>query len=307
VTGISARIAAVLRRTLRMFVDRPRAALWTTLALTCALLAAAVAGTAALAVDRVHEKAASAPASSPIKPTNAGVVVYLGDKVTDARAKELVEQLRWLTGVERVELVSRAESARRLVAALGSSASLLDGVDLESLPASVEITLAPGVRDVVAMSPIVRELRGTPGVADLVIEDTPTDRSESAMATVQTIAWTAASVFAILALITALASIRLRLDLDRHEYRVIDLLGGGAGYTVVPTALAGALQGLVAALLAIALLAIGIQIYGDGLPVEVALPGAFAMLGFLGTGAAIGLIGGGLAATATPAARVTAG
>jgi cell division transport system permease protein len=289
------RIASALRRAGRIAVERPRAALWTTLALTCALFAVAVAALAATNVDRW---AGERPGST------ASMVVYLGEGVTDARAQELVGELRGLRGVERAELVPPAESARRLVGSLGSDAALLEGIDVATLPASVEVTLAPGVRDVVAMSPTVRALRGAPGVADVVVEDKGDDRISGALATVRAIAWGAAALFAGLALVTVLAAIRVRLDRGRNELAVLELLGAGPGFLAVPTALAGALQGIVAALLAAGVLAIGLHVYGDSLadsltgslgPVELAIPGA-AMLGmFVAAGALLGLVGGGLA------------
>lgn len=289
------RIASALRRAGHIAIERPRAALWTTLALTCALFAVAVAAIAATNVDRW---AAERPGST------ASMVVYLGEGVTDARAQELVGELRGLRGVERAELVPAVESARRLVGSLGSDAALLEGIDVATLPASVEVTLAAGVRDVVAMSPTVRALRGAPGVADVVVEDQGDDRISGALATVRAIAWGAAALFAGLALVTVLAAIRVRLDRGRNELAVLELLGAGPGFVAVPTALAGALQGIVAALLAACVLAIGLHIYGDSIadsltgslgPVELAIPGA-AMLGmFVAAGALLGLVGGGLA------------
>ena len=48
---LAAHVASALRRTARIAVERPRAALWTLLALTAALFAAGVAGLAALHVE----------------------------------------------------------------------------------------------------------------------------------------------------------------------------------------------------------------------------------------------------------------
>lgn len=288
------RLASALRRTGRIVVERPRAALWTTLALTCALLAVGIAGVAALSVDRWDGQRATA---------NAGVVVYLGEGVSDGRAQALVGELRGFAGVERVELIPSAESARRLVSSLGSGASLLEGVDVDALPASVEITLAPGVRDVVAMSPIVRELRGTPGVADVVVEDAPDDKSPTAFAAIRGVGWTVAALFAGLALITALASIRVRLDASHREYRVVEMLGGGPSFLVVPTALAGAVQGLLSAVLAAGLLVLGWVLYGDGIPGGLVIPSALMIGTFVAGGAAIGLVGGGLAGVSRASTR----
>lgn len=290
----SALIASALRRTARITAERPRAALWTLLALTCALFAVGVAATAADHVDRWAQRPAA----------GASMVVYLGEGVEDARAQALLDELRALRGVERAELVPPVESARRLEQALGADTALLEGVDLSSLPASVEVTLAPGVKDVVAMSPTVRALRGAAGVDDVIVEDGGDDRIAVALHTVRVVAWAGAALFAGLALIIVLAAIRVRLDRSRTELAVAQLLGASPSFLVLPTALAGALLGAASALLAALALLVGLHVYGAPLaaslatslgPVALAAPGALELLAFIGAGATLGLLGGGLA------------
>lgn len=285
----------MLRRTGRIAVERPRAALWTTLALTCALLAVGLAAVTALTIDRVVATETSSA-------TRAGLVVYLGEGVSEQRAATLVDQLRSLSGIEKVELVTAQESARRLVGSLGSGAPMLEGVDVEALPSSVEVTLAPGVRDVVAMSPIVRELRGASGVAEVVVEDTEDTKVSSVLGTVRVVAWLAAALFAGLALLTALSSLRVRFEAihrGRHsEWSVVELLGGSSSFLVIPTALAGALQGVLAAALAGGLLLLGLHVYGGDVPVEIVVPEGMMIAIFLGGAAMIGLVAGGLAGVA---------
>ncbi|MGN6107351.1 MAG: permease-like cell division protein FtsX [Kofleriaceae bacterium] len=291
------RLASALRRTGRIAVDRPRAALWTLLALACALFAAGVAVIAATSIDRWAAARPGAPTS---------MVVYLGEGVSEARAQALVGELRALSGVERAELVPPAESARRLVRALGSDGALLEGVDLAALPASVEVALAPGVRDVIAISPTLRALRGAPGVADVVIDEAGEhagehsdvqgahgDRVSRSLGAMRGLAWTGAALFAGLALI-ALAAIRVRLDRGRQELAVAQLLGAGPGFLVIPTALAGALSGALAALIATLALGAGLHLYRDALA-GVVVPGFAELAVFVGIGALLGLIGGGLA------------
>lgn len=287
---IAPRVASALRRTARIAVERPRAGLWTLLALTCALFAAGAAAIAASSIDRW---ASTRPAAS------GSMVVYLGEGVEEPRAAALVAELRALPGVERAELVPAAESARRLLAALGGEPALLEGVDPASLPASVEVVLAPGVRDVIAMSPSVRALRGAPGVADVVVDDPAGDRAARVLGAARALAWAGAALFAGLALIVVLAAIRVRLDRDRRELAVAHLLGAGPGFFVVPTTLAGALSGLVAAGLAAAGAALGVDLARDGLGPPLAAhlvaPGAAELAMFLAAGAVLGAIGGALA------------
>lgn len=288
------RFLSALRRTAGIVAERPRAALWTMLALTCALFAVGVAAVAADNVDRWAQRPGD----------GASMVVYLGEGVADARATELVTELRALPGVEHAELVPPAESARRLQQALGADNSLLEGVELGSLPASVEVTLAPGVRDVVAISPTVRALRGAQGVDGVVVEDGGDDRMASALHTIRYVAWGGAALFAGLALIIVLAAIRVRLDRSHHDMAVARLLGAGPSFYMIPTALAGALQGAVAALLAALAVWGGAHVYGETITfalastlgsVELIVPTGVELLLFIAAGAALGLVGGGLA------------
>jgi cell division protein FtsX len=288
--GPLGRVGAALRRAGTIAIGRPRAALWTTLALACALL---VAGGAAIAAIAIERWAAAHPGA------RASMVVYLGDGVDQARAAALVMELGALRGVERVELVPAAESASRLVRALGADPALLDGVDLASLSASVEVRLAPGVRDVVAMSPTLRALRGAPGVADVVVEDGGGDPLAGPLATVRRIAWVGAAGFVGLALVLALVSVRLGMGRSGREAAVLALLGAPPGFTAFPSALAGALYGACAA--GIAALGLGLAMHGLRVPlaaIEHAAPPAAALGGLVALGALVGLVGGGLAGVA---------
>jgi cell division protein FtsX len=289
-----ARLASALRRTGRITIERPRATLWALVALTAALFAV---GLAALAADNVARWTANPRGG-------ASMVVYLGEGVDDARAHELVAELGTLPGVEAVSFVSQVESARRLQQALGADPALLEGVELASLPASVEATLAAGVRDVIAMSPTVRALRGASGVDDVVIEDSGNEQLSGAIAAVRKAAEVGALLFGLLAFVVALAAVRIRLERRESELRVVHLLGGGPSFMLVPAALAGAVLGALAAMLAAIALWSAIRIYGDAITrglhaafgaVDLAMPAAPLIVLFIAGGAAIGMLGGGLA------------
>jgi cell division transport system permease protein len=235
---------------------------------------------------------------------SASMVVYLGEGVDEARATALAAELVKLPGIERAELVPSSQSAARLQQALGADSALLEGVELASLPASVEVTLAPGMRDVIAMSPTLRALKGSPGVDDIIVEDGGSERIAGTLGTLRTIAWIGAALFAALALLVALAAIRVRFERDERELAVAHLLGASPTFLFVPTALAGAAQGALAALLALGGLYACIAVYGDAItaglhgvlgPVEIALPAISVCALFIVVGAGLGLVGGGLA------------
>jgi cell division transport system permease protein len=292
------RLLSAVRRTGRLVIERPRAALWTLFAMTAALVVVGVATLVAANVERWADARNGSGGS---------MVVYLGEGVDDARATALVGELRLLPGVSRAELVSAAASADRLTRALGADAALLDGVDLARMPASVEVELAPGVRDVVALSPTVRALREAPGVADVVAADPSEDKIASALHGLRAIVWTGAALLAGLALLGVLAALRIRLERPARETRVFELLGAHGGFIAFPSALAGALHGIVAALLAVLAIAGGLHLYSDTLTgalhealgsVELVVPSLLAIVLFILTGGMLGVLGGGLAGVA---------
>ena len=255
-----------LRRTWRLLADRPRMAAWTLAAAICALV---VAGAALVVVDHIAAWTA-APR------TNGGsMVVYLGEGVSDATAHQLVAQLGRVAGVER---------------ALGADAALLDGVDLASLPATVEVTLAPGVRDVISMSPLLGALRANPGVEDVIVEDGgDTAKSSDSLATLRAFVYAGAALLAGLAVVVVLAAIRVRLAEDRQERAVLHLLGARPMFSIVPAALAGTALGLVASLGASLVVWIGID------QLSISAPAFGAIVLFVAAGAGVGLVGGSLA------------
>ncbi len=280
-------VLSALRRTAGIATRRPHAALWTLLALSCALFLIGLAVVVAATVDRWAANQSGG---------GGNMVVYLGEAVEPARASALVSELRGLRGVERADLVPATESANRLTRALGSDPALLEGVDIATLPASVEVKLAPGVRDVVAMSPTLRALRGSPGVTDVVVEDGADDQITSAVPAVRAIAWTGAALFTGLALVIVLAAVRVRLDRSEREAAVLHLLGAPPGFVAIPSALAGALHGVVAAL--VAAVALGIVLHGRGSAIELVSPPLVAFAALVALGGVVGLVGGGLAGVA---------
>ena len=294
------RIGSACRRTARIACERPRVMAWTLLALTAAMFAVAVA---ALTADHIERWTHATHATH----GSASMVVYLGEGVDDVRAAALAAELAKLPGIEHAELVPAAKSAARLQQALGADSALLEGVEAASLPASVEVRLAPGMRDVIAMSPTLRALKGSPAVDDIIVEDGGSERVAGTLGKLRSIAWIGAALFAGLALLIALAAIRVRFERGERELAVAQLLGASPTFLFVPTAFAGALQGALAALLALGALFGVLMIYGDAITaslhgvlgtVEIALPAASACAVFVALGAGLGIIGGGLAGLA---------
>ena len=294
----TARVVSAMRRTARLLVRRPRLAAWTTVGVA----AAAIVFGAALLIARNLETWTGAWRGG------ATMVVYLESTATGERGEVIAAELAAIPGVVRAEYVPSAEASRRLRAALGADDGLLEGIDPGALPASVELVLEPGARDVVAASPLFATLRGSEAVDSVELVGAWDDRIGALLAGLRTGAWSLAAVFGILALLAVAATLRLRLAGSTDEARIARLLGAGPVFLLGPSILAGALQGAIGAALALPILyylhhelapSITAALSRAIGPAEVAFLSLSGAATIVLAGCAIGAVGGMFAAPAT--------
>jgi cell division transport system permease protein len=231
-------------------------------------------------------------------PGGVDMVVYLDDAVADDRARALADALAALPAVERVDYVPPSAALEHLRGALDEQAALLDGAEPGLVPASLEVALVAGVKDVVATHPIIARLRATPGVEDVEFVGDWVERAGALSAGLRRGGAVAVGLAGLLAVILIASAVRLAVAGRRREARVLDLLGATAAFQRGPAVVHGLVTGLVGAGLACLALALGYRevVAPIGAALGVALGGG--ELGFLAAGdlARLALAGGGLGA-----------
>lgn len=285
-------LASVVTRGMRSLARRPMASLWAALAVAAALVGVAAIDLAARHVDAwSHDLRAQA-----------SMVVYLDEDATDARAAEVAAALRGVDGVEAAEVVSSADAADRLRAALGGHDELLEGVEPASLPLSIEVTLAPGMADVIGGSPLVAQLRAAGAVEDVEVTRDYTAPLGEALARLEQLAWALFAIIGLAAALIVAAAVRLRLADSAPERAALAWLGASGWFVRAPALVAGTVLGALGA--GLALLAAAGLVHVFRVDVAPALGGrtevatwplARAAL-LVGGGAALGLVGGALGA-----------
>lgn len=178
------------------------------------------------------------------------MIVYLEDGTGDDRAAAIASVLTELPAVEGVELVAPEVARERLAAALGEDAEVLDGIEAGMLPASLEVSLRAGVRDVAAVHPVVERLEATAGVDSVELLDDWAATLQSLLAALRLTALLLAMVVASACVFIIGATIRLGLQSRGEELRVMDLCGASASFVRGPVVLEGAIVGAVGAALA---------------------------------------------------------
>ena len=222
------------------------------------------------------------------------VVAYLRDDTRSVELEIAEEEMRSLPEVEDVRYVSKEEALLLAQEQLADFRDLFAGLEVNPLPASLEIALAPGSRDPETVSRISQHVSVYPFVEDVRYGEEWVDR----VYLLQRISGITAGVLgtgfgAVAALIIATA-IRIAIFARREEIYVMRLVGASNGFIRRPFLLEGIFTGLVGGLLAAGLsyasyLAVGHLLF----PVEW-LPGPWVAGGIL-AGAAFGLVSSALA------------
>ena len=225
------------------------------------------------------------------------VTAYLEDGLADAEAKQLASVLLTVEGVESVRAVSKEEALARFKDGMG--ADLLDGLDENPLPASIEIQLVPEQRSPEGMRIVVESIRGLPGIGDLGSGQDWVEGYLRALAVVRGIGVGLSFILAFAALLIVTNTIRLAVFARRDELDILRLVGASRAFTNTPFVVEGIAQGAAGGTLAVLLLYGIFRLVLPGLEFgfEVVLGSAprffhaSEMLVLIGQGAALGLIG----------------
>lgn len=182
------------------------------------------------------------------------ISAFLDDGVGVAQQRALLARVRTAPGVEGVELVTKEEALARFRASSSGRGELLEGLDENPLPASLEITLVPEQRNREGMEALAQVLRGLPGVDDLGYGHEWVEGYARAVSLVRGLGLGIGAVLGLATLLIVSNTIRLSVYARRDEIEILLLVGAGRGFVATPFVLEGMAQGLVGGLLALGLL-----------------------------------------------------
>lgn len=232
------------------------------------------------------------------------VVAYLAPGATrDAEAAgALRASLEALAGVEAVAYVSPEAAMTDLRRQLGDDADVLEGLPGNPLPAAYELSIAPELRSPAALRDLARRVSALPDVQDVRYGE---DWVEGFTRVLSLLEWIGLTLAAFLVLVLGAVvggTIRLAVYARSDEIQIQRLVGAGSLFVRLPFYLEGALQGALAAGLALgalyALFRVGLPLLRE--PIEfllgraelvffgpLELAGVFALSIALGVGGAV--------------------
>ena len=181
------------------------------------------------------------------------ITAYLEPGLSSDDARELASRIVTVEGVSQIELVTPEMALSRFEKMAGAPA-LLDGLDHNPLPASLEIFLAEEHRTPEGFERLEQALDGLPGVEELARGQDWIEGYTRAVVLVRFIATGMGSVLAVAALMIVSNTIRLALYSRVDELEILALVGASRTFVRVPFLLEGTVQGAAGGLLAVVLL-----------------------------------------------------
>jgi cell division transport system permease protein len=181
------------------------------------------------------------------------VQVYLHDGVAEPLLGRLRADAAALEGVSRVEYVDKAEALLRYREWASEMADLVEELQTNPLPASLEVYLHPGPRAEELGAAVALEMNGREGVEEARFDRAWVRRLE-ALLQVARIGGLGLALVVFAAVIFVMASVlRLAVIARRNEIDIMLLVGATPAFVRGPFLVAGLGQGLVASGLALGL------------------------------------------------------
>ncbi len=182
------------------------------------------------------------------------VVAYLEKPLPQRELPRLLKTLGEFPEVESVKYVSQDDALKRFRDRLGEDASLLEGVDRDLLPASLELGLKVDFRHQQGIDKVIERLESSLKIEDMRYGQQWLERFNNFTDMLRFVGMVLGGFLLFAALFIVSNTIKLTLYARRDELEIMALVGATMRFIKIPFLLEGALQGLFGGLLALGFL-----------------------------------------------------
>lgn len=179
------------------------------------------------------------------------IFAYLDDHLNPARLKVLLEEIRSFPEVESARFVSSAEAWENFKKGLGAQSDILEGLQQNILPSSLEIALRRSNRDRPSSALVVKRLREIKGISDVDYPEEWADKLGLLLLGVQWAKWLLGGFLFITTLLIVGSTVRLAILARQEEIEIMQWVGAPRGLIQAPFVVEGMIQGLAGAALSV--------------------------------------------------------
>lgn len=217
------------------------------------------------------------------------VVGYLRDDASAAQVQQAQEELRALPEVLDLAYISKTEALATAVRDLEEFREVYADLDINPLPASLEVRLQPGHRSPEAVERVAQRLAAMPFVEDVRFGREWLDKIFSLRRIAAGGAGILGAAFAAVAAIIIAAAIRIAVFARREEISIMRLVGATNAFVRRPFLLEGLIAGTLGGTLAVGLTYGAFTVVHNALFAIAWLPPLWAGLGVV-AGASLGFL-----------------
>lgn len=171
------------------------------------------------------------------------IVAFLEDEVSEATADSIVAEIGEIPFVQNIRYVSPGLALDRLEGEFGARSYILDALDENPLPSSIEITLKPQYRLRARVEGVAEQVGKMPGVEEVGYGKGWIAVLERVIRIVALVDVVVGFVVAIAAVVTVSYTVRLTLYARREMIKVLKLVGATDLFVMTPFMLEGLLHG----------------------------------------------------------------
>ena len=182
------------------------------------------------------------------------VTVYFDKDLSLQDQAVFRKKISAISGVSRVNYVTRDEALRRFKSRLRGQETLLEGVRAEVLPTSFEIALKRTHRDTAAVENFVSALKRIPGISEVQYGEEWVRRFNAFLNFMRLLGALLGGFLVIAVIFIVSNTIKLTIYSRRDELEVMSLVGATRFFIQAPFLLEGLIQGVAGSALSVVLL-----------------------------------------------------
>jgi cell division transport system permease protein len=171
------------------------------------------------------------------------IIVYLNDGVTQQARTELIGAVGKFEGVAEIGFVSKEAALKDLKEKIGQQSALLEGIDENPLPDSLEIILSGNSRKLGDLEKLANDIRALPNVQDVEYAQKWLSRFTGVYNLFQVTGLVLAAIFFIATLLIVANTIRLIMYTRRKEIEIMRIVGADEAFIKYPLYIESLLQG----------------------------------------------------------------
>lgn len=191
--------------------------------------------------------------------------VYLRDDLPQERLAELRPRLLTIPGVQQVTWMDAEAALREFRQQLGEDAPLLDLLEQNPLPSSYHVTFTAGARDPQSVRAIRDEIVRWEEVSEILLNQEWVDALERWTFRFQMASLVVGLIVFLAAIFVISNTVKLTIASSARIIQIQKLVGATNAFIRTPFLCEGMVQGLLAGLLAMGLLAAAGRLLGDSL------------------------------------------